>query len=106
MSGTRARVHFHSDNYWFSGSETTLLALLADAFQPGRPPAAFTYRAWPEYELGLRARLDKAVDARPLALPDPAGFKARLAGDHGPAATLAARAAGRVLPLAPASFVA
>lgn len=106
MSSDGTRVHFHTDNYWFSGSETTLLAILADAFEPGRPPAVFTYRAWPEYEEGLRARLDPAVGARPLRLPDPAAFKAVLAAGRGPAASLAARAAGRVLPLAPACFTA
>jgi glycosyltransferase involved in cell wall biosynthesis len=105
MTATGARVHFHADNYWFSGSETTLLTLLADAFQPGRPAATFTYRAWPEYEAGLRAKLDPAVVARPLSLPDPAGFKARLIGGRGPAAAQAIKAACRLLPLRPASFV-
>jgi glycosyltransferase involved in cell wall biosynthesis len=99
-------VHFHSDNYWFSGSETTLLALLADAFRTDRDSASFTYRAWPEYEAGLRARLDPSVDARALRLPDPAEFKAALIGGRGRAAAWAVKGVSRLLPLRSACLAA
>jgi glycosyltransferase involved in cell wall biosynthesis len=93
------RVHFHTDNYWFSGSETTLMVLLdAAARDPGIDPV-FTYRPWPEYNPGLRAGLPAGIDARALTLPDPESMKLRLIGDGGHARATAVRAAGRALPL-------
>jgi glycosyltransferase involved in cell wall biosynthesis len=93
------RVHFHTDNYWFSGSETTLMVLLEAAVRdPGIDPV-FTYRPWPEYDPGLRARLPAGIEARPLPLPDPESMKLRLIGDGGAARAKAVRASGRALPL-------
>jgi glycosyltransferase involved in cell wall biosynthesis len=72
------RIHYHTDCYWFSGSESTLLVLLASAIGDPRVETVFTYRAWPEYERGLRAKLDPRVRSRRLRLPDPANVKAAL----------------------------
>ena len=72
------RIHFHTACYWFSGSETTLLHLLDAAFRREDTDPLFTYRAWPEYELGLRRRLAPHVQAEAIRLPDPADLKAVL----------------------------
>jgi glycosyltransferase involved in cell wall biosynthesis len=69
------RIHYHTDCFWFSGSETTLLILLEAAFTNTDVEPVFTYRAWPEYETGLRARLSRHVYARPVRLPDPMSLK-------------------------------
>lgn len=72
------RIHYHTDNYWFSGSESTLLVLLAATLDRPSLQAVFTYRAWPEYEQGLQAKLDPRVQSRRLGLPDPANLKVAL----------------------------
>jgi glycosyltransferase involved in cell wall biosynthesis len=72
------RIHYHTDNYWFSGSESTLLVLLAAALDRPSVQVVFTYRAWPEYEKGLRTKLDPRVQSRRLRLPDPANLKIAL----------------------------
>lgn len=72
------RIHYHTDCYWFSGSESTLLVLLAAAHDRPSVQTVFTYRAWPEYERGLRAKLDPQVRSRRLWLPDPANLKVAL----------------------------
>lgn len=78
MSFGPIKIHFHTDCYWFSGSEMTLLLLLESAFKDSALEPEFTYRAWPEYEAGLRARLGPDIVARPLRLPDPADVKLAL----------------------------
>ena len=95
----KRRIHFHTDNYWFSGSETTLMVLLDAAWHRTDVEPVFTYRPWPEYDPGLRARLPEGVVARPLELPDPEAFKTRVIGEREGAVARAVRGAGRVLPL-------
>jgi glycosyltransferase involved in cell wall biosynthesis len=93
------RIHFHTDNYWFSGSETTLMVLLDAAWRDPSIEPQFTYRPWPEYTPGLHARLPAGVAARPLELPDPEAFKTSLIGEGSGGLASAVRGAGRVLPL-------
>lgn len=93
------KIHFHTDNYWFSGSETTLMVLLGAAWRDPEVEPVFTYRSWPEYEPGLRSRLPEGVVPRALELPDPEAFKTRVIGSRGRAVSTAVRGLGRVLPL-------
>ncbi len=72
------RIHYHTDCYWFSGSEATLLVLLSAALDRPSDEYVFTYRGWPEYDSGLHAKLDPRVRSRRLSLPDPANLKAAL----------------------------
>ena len=92
------RIHYHSDCYWFSGSELALLIHLAAAFEPPVLDPVFTYRAWPEYEAGLRAQLTSRVRARRLRLPDPADLKQALSRGRSPRVASALR--GGVRPAA------
>ncbi len=59
-------------------ASSTLLVLLAAAFDQPSVQAVFTYRAWPEYEQSLRAKLDPRVQSTRLRLPDPANLKVAL----------------------------
>ncbi len=66
-------VHFYSDNDAFSGSETMMYNVAAAVVAAGGR-ATVTYRAWPDYEAGARARLDRddlrgRVTVWPLAPP-------------------------------------
>ena len=73
------RIHFHTDCYTFSGSETTLMLLAEAAFASGGK-ASFTYRRWPDYEAGLARHLPAGVSAEGLRLPDPLDVKQALTG--------------------------
>ena len=94
-----ARIHFHTDCYSFSGSETTLMLLLGDAFHDEDVSAQFTYRRWPEYEAGLARNLPAHVRARGLRLPDPADAKHALTGGRTGTVPRAVRGAITLLPL-------
>lgn len=99
------KVHFHTDNYWFSGSETTLMVLLDAAQRDAAIDPVFTYAAWPEYEPGLRAALPPGVKARAVDVPDPAGWKARAIGGGGPRRSVVVRGVARGLPLRKTALV-
>ena len=93
------RIHYHTDNYWFSGSETTLLALLTAADDEPSVEMVFTYRAWPEYEDGLRTKLAPHVPRRRLRLPDPADLKVALSRGRSPRVSRALRGGVSLLPV-------
>jgi glycosyltransferase involved in cell wall biosynthesis len=93
-----SRVHFHSDCYAFSGSETTLVMLVTAVTHAGARPR-FTFRRCAAYEAGLRRRLDPAVEAEPLRLPDPADVKLALTGGRRTPRDRAVRAAVSLTPL-------
>ena len=93
------RIHYHTDCYWFSGSESTLMVLLAATLEQPALETAFTYRAWPEYERGLRGKLDPRVRARRLRLPDPANLKAALSRGRSPRVARALRGGVSLMPI-------
>jgi L-malate glycosyltransferase len=93
------RIHYHTDNYWFSGSEATLLVLLSAALDETSVRTVFTYRAWPEYEEGLRAKLAPQVPRRRLRLPDPANLKVALSRGRSPRVARALRGGVSLLPV-------
>ena len=93
------RIHYHTDCYWFSGSEATLMVLLAAMLEQPELEAEFTYRAWPEYERGLRAKLDPRVRSRRLRLPDPANLKAALSRGRSPRVARALRGGVSLMPI-------
>lgn len=93
------RIHYHSDCYWFSGSESTLLVLLSAAVGEPGLETVFTYRAWPEYERGLRAKLDPRVRSRRLRLPDPENLKAALSRGRSRRTSRLVRGGVSVLPV-------
>jgi glycosyltransferase involved in cell wall biosynthesis len=98
------RIHFHTDNYWFSGSETTLMVLLDAAQRDPGIESVFTYVSWPEYTPGLGDALPSGVTARALDLPDPAGWKARAIGTGGEGRSAVVRAVARAMPLRKAAL--
>lgn len=93
------RIHYHTDNYWFSGSEATLLVLLSAALDEPSVQTVFTYRAWPEYEEGLRTKLAPRVRRRRLQLPDPANLKVALSRGRSPRVSRALRGGVSLLPV-------
>jgi glycosyltransferase involved in cell wall biosynthesis len=97
----RLRIHFHTDCYWFGGSEIMVLMLAKAAFADTGMDPVFTYRAWPEYEVGLRSQVGPDVIAEPIHLPDPADLKFALTnGSTGTWARLV-RAVVSLLPIRP-----
>jgi len=64
------RVHFHTDCYWFGGSEHTLAHVAVAAGRLDDVTATFTYRASQEYGRGLRERMPDLTWARPVSLPE------------------------------------
>ncbi len=99
------RIHYHTDNYWFSGSETTLLVLLTAAVDEPAVEMVFTYRAWPEYEEGLRTKLGPRVPRLRLQLPDPADLKVALSRGRSPRVSRALRGGVSLLPVKQACLV-
>ena len=93
------RVHYHTDCYWFGGSELALLIHLEAAFDTPDLDPIFTYRARPEYEAGLRAQATSKVRARRLRLPDPADLKQALSRGRSPRVAKALRGGVSLLPL-------
>jgi L-malate glycosyltransferase len=93
------RIHYHTDCYWFSGSESTLMVLLAAMLEQPSLDAEFTYRGWPEYDRGLRDKLDPRVRARRLRLPDPANLKAALSRGRSPRVGRALRGGVSLMPV-------
>jgi glycosyltransferase involved in cell wall biosynthesis len=93
------RIHYHTDCYWFSGSEATLMVLLAATHEQPGLEAEFTFRAWPEYERGLRGKLDPRVRARRLRLPDPANMKAALSRGRSPRVARTLRGGVSLMPI-------
>jgi len=92
------RIHFHTECYWFSGSETTLMVLLEHFSSDPEIECRFTYVPWPEYEPGLSRALPSGVAARPLKVVDPASIKAAFGGGSG-ARGMTVKAMARCLPL-------
>jgi glycosyltransferase involved in cell wall biosynthesis len=93
------RIHYHTDCYWFSGSESTLLVLLGAAVDTSSVEAEFTYRGWPEYDRGLQAKLDPRVRRRRLKLPDPADLKVALSRGRSRRASRLIRGGISLLPI-------
>src|SRR5579863_6825511 len=94
-----ARVHYHTDCYWFGGSEVALLVHLEAAFQSDDVDPVFTYRAGSEYEAGLRAQAGPAIHGTRLRLPDPADLKDALSRKRSPRVGKALRGGVSLLPL-------
>lgn len=93
------RIHYHTDNYWFSGSETTLMVLLSAALDEPSVETVFTYRGWAEYDDGLRTKLAPAVARRRLRLPDPADLKVAVSRGRSPRVARALRGGVSLLPV-------
>jgi glycosyltransferase involved in cell wall biosynthesis len=93
------RVHYHTDCYWFGGSEVALLVHLDAAFKSEDVEPVFTYRAGAEYEAGLRAQAGPAIRGTRLRLPDPADLKAALSRNRSPRVGKALRGGVSLLPL-------
>jgi glycosyltransferase involved in cell wall biosynthesis len=93
------RIHYHTDCYWFGGSEIALLLHLEAAFDSDDVDPIFTYRAGSEYEAGLHAQATSRVRARRLRLPDPADLKQALSRDLSPRVAKALRGGVSLLPL-------
>lgn len=93
------RIHYHTDCYWFGGSEVALLLHLEAAFGSADLQPFFTYRADSEYESGLRAQASSGVRARRLRLPDPADLKHALSRGRSPRVAKALRGGVSLLPL-------
>jgi L-malate glycosyltransferase len=93
------RVHYHTDCYWFGGSEIALLLHLEAAFDSADIDPIFTFRAGSEYETGLRAEATARVHARRLRLPDPADLKQALSRGRSPRVAKALRGGVSLLPL-------
>ncbi len=75
------------------------MVLLAAALDQPDMEAEFTYRAWPEYERGLRSKLDPRVRRRRLRLPDPADLKVALTRGRSPRVSRALRGGVSLLPI-------
>jgi glycosyltransferase involved in cell wall biosynthesis len=93
------RIHYHTDCYWFGGSEIALLLHLEAAFKSKDVEPTFTYRAGPEYEAGLRAHASPRVRGTRLRLPDPADLKQALSRGRTPRVAKALRGGVSLLPL-------
>jgi glycosyltransferase involved in cell wall biosynthesis/GT2 family glycosyltransferase len=78
VSGFR-RLHFHSDCYWFGGSEHTMVRV-AEMLAKDGIDVSLSYRASERYEVGLSQWLPAAVTTYPLTLPDSVEFTERLRG--------------------------
>ena len=92
-------IHYHTDCYWFGGSEIALLLHLEAAFESADVDPSFTYRAGSEYEAGLRALASARVRAGRLRLPDPADLKQALSRGRSPRVARALRGGVSLLPL-------
>ena len=86
-------------------ASSTLLVLLAAALDRPSVQAVFTYRAWPEYEKGLRAKLDPRVPSRRLRLPDPANLKVALSRGRSRRASRLIRGGMSLLPVRQGCFI-
>jgi glycosyltransferase involved in cell wall biosynthesis len=93
------RVHYHTDCYWFGGSEVVLLLHVEAAFASADIEPTFTYRAGSDYETGLRTQASPRVRATRLRLPDPADLKQALTRGRTPRTAKAIRGAISLLPL-------
>jgi glycosyltransferase involved in cell wall biosynthesis len=93
------RIHYHTDCYWFGGSEIALLLHVEAAFDSADVEPIFTYRAGSEYESGLRTQASRRVQARRLRLPDPADLKQALTHGKSPRVARMLRGGVSLLPL-------
>jgi hypothetical protein len=93
------RVHYHTDCYWFGGSEVVLLLHVEAAFASTDIEPTFTYRAGRDYETGLRAQVSSRVRATRLRLPDPADLKQALTRGRTPRTARVIRGGISLLPL-------
>ncbi len=67
------RIHFHTDCYWFGGSEFAPALVAADASGRENVVATFSYRQSQEYERGLRLRMPQLGWAEPVRLREAGG---------------------------------
>jgi L-malate glycosyltransferase len=93
------RIHYHTDCYWFGGSEVVLLLHVEDAFRRPDEQPVFTYRAGREYEAGMASQVSSRVRATRLRLPDPADLKRALSRNRSPRIGRARRGGVSLLPL-------
>jgi len=93
------RIHYHTDCYWFGGSEVVLLLHVEDAFRRADEQPVFTYRAGREYEAGMASQVSSRVRATRLRLPDPADLKRALSRNRSPRIGRALRGGVSLLPL-------
>jgi glycosyltransferase involved in cell wall biosynthesis len=71
------RVHVHTDNHFFSGSEVVLASLLRRAAADPDVEPSFTYRSTAGYDDAARVHLPAQLEAVGLRLPDPTDLAAR-----------------------------
>lgn len=71
------RVHFHTDNHSFSGSEVVLTSLLRWAVSEPDVIPSFTYRSSAGYDSSVHAHLPSGLEGAALRLPDPTDLAAR-----------------------------
>lgn len=90
-------IHFHTDNYVFSGSEVTLTVLVG-AISRSDLRAVLTYQPWPDYETGLERTLPPEISRSPVNLPDPERTKRALVRRLGSWVDRPVRALARVVP--------
>lgn len=93
------KIHFHTDNYWFSGSETTLLVLVEALSSRPDVETTFTFRSWAPYEARLRAALPERIVAEAIDLPDRADIDQRLIGSRGAGIAKLIKAVTHALPV-------
>ncbi len=93
----KPRVHFHSDNQSFGGSEQMLVVLLSAAISTGEIQPSFSYRATADYREGAEKRLPAEVEKIGLRLPDPEAWLAALRRRYPSPAARPLRGAARAL---------
>lgn len=74
------KIHFHTDNHAFSGSEVVLMSLLRWAAASPGVEATLTYRTSPGYASSIEAHLPSGLTVVPLRLPDPTDLGERFRG--------------------------
>ncbi len=74
------KLHFHTDNHSFSGSEVMLMSLLRWTISEPDVIPSFTYRSSAGYDAWLRAHLPSGLQVMSLRLPDPTDLAARWKG--------------------------
>ncbi len=97
------RVHFHTDNHSFSGSEVVLASLLRWAVADPDVVPSFTYRSSPSYDRSVGGHIPLGLRAAHVRLPDPTDLAARWKGRRW--LWSAARGLGEVAALAKLFFL-
>lgn len=74
------RVHFHTDNHSFSGSEVVLTSLLRWAVADPDVVPSFTYRSSAGYDRSVGGHIPLGLRTAPVRMPDPTDLAARWKG--------------------------